>query len=161
MWCASSATTAKPKRQAGVQSLGGCAVARPAMMSSICSHQWFPFLSSALAMACILSRLFLDQFCARLVLFVDDAAPRRPPLHGLSLMLVVLVTERPRNTSPSFSAQPTIGPNVNRSCRNGHHHVGAMEVARSKSLLAPVVIWFMNTSSAMRPPNSMLIWLSM
>ena len=34
-------------------------------------------------------------------------------------------------------------------------------VARSKSLLAPVVIWFMNTSSAMRPPNSMLIWFSM
>jgi hypothetical protein len=37
----------------------------------------------------------------------------------------------------------------------------AMCVARSKSLLAPVVIWFMNTSSAMRPPNSTLIWLSM
>jgi hypothetical protein len=37
----------------------------------------------------------------------------------------------------------------------------AMCVARSKSLLAPVVIWCMNTSSAMRPPNSMLIWFSM
>ena len=30
-------------------------------------------------------------------------------------------------------------------------------VARSKSLEAPVVIWFMNTSSAMRPPNSTAI----
>ena len=30
----------------------------------------------------------------------------------------------------------------------------AMSVARSKSLEAPVVIWCMNISSAMRPPNS-------
>jgi hypothetical protein len=35
-----------------------------------------------------------------------------------------------------------------------HHHVAGDRVARSKSLLAPVVIWFMNTSSAMRPPKS-------
>ena len=30
----------------------------------------------------------------------------------------------------------------------------AISVARSKSFEAPVVIWSMNTSSAMRPPNS-------
>jgi len=30
----------------------------------------------------------------------------------------------------------------------------AMAVARSKSFEAPVVIWSMKTSSAMRPPNS-------
>ena len=30
----------------------------------------------------------------------------------------------------------------------------AISVARSKSFEAPVVIWFMKSSSAMRPPNS-------
>jgi hypothetical protein len=36
----------------------------------------------------------------------------------------------------------------------------AMSVARSKSLEAPVVIWFMKISSAMRPPNSTAMVLS-
>ena len=36
----------------------------------------------------------------------------------------------------------------------------AISVARSKSFEAPVVIWFMNSSSAMRPPNSTAIMLS-
>ena len=35
----------------------------------------------------------------------------------------------------------------------------AISVARSKSFEAPVVIWFMNSSSAMRPPNSTAIML--
>jgi hypothetical protein len=37
----------------------------------------------------------------------------------------------------------------------------AICVARSKSFEAPVVIWFMNTSSAMRPPKSTAIVFSM
>ncbi|CFN63359.1 Uncharacterised protein [Bordetella pertussis] len=36
----------------------------------------------------------------------------------------------------------------------------AMAVARSKSFEAPVVIWFMKISSAMRPPNSTAMVLS-
>jgi hypothetical protein len=37
----------------------------------------------------------------------------------------------------------------------------AMCVARSKSFEAPVVIWCMKSSSAMRPPNSTAITFSM
>ena len=36
----------------------------------------------------------------------------------------------------------------------------AISVARSKSFAAPVVIWFMKISSAMRPPKSTAIMLS-
>jgi hypothetical protein len=36
----------------------------------------------------------------------------------------------------------------------------AISVARLKSLEAPVVIWFMKSSSAMRPPKSTAMLLS-
>jgi hypothetical protein len=63
-----------------------------------------------------------------------------------------VVIERPRKISPSSSPY-TMVP----SSSDMPHWVTmrlARSVARWKSLEAPVVIWFMNTSSAIRPPNS-------
>ena len=72
--------------------------------------------------------------------------------------LLCVVTERPRNTSPSFSPY-TIGP-IESDMPKRVTMARASSVARSKSFDAPVEMSCTKSSSAMRPPNRKLICAS-
>ena len=88
----------------GVQSFGGRG-SLPAMMSSSWSESMVSHSNSALAIACTLSlfssiSLRASAYCVSMILRTSSSTFCMVD----SLMVVVLVTERPKNTSPSFSA---------------------------------------------------------
>ena len=86
------------------QSLWGLGV-RPAMMSLSWSLSMVSHSNKALAMACILSWFSSINWRAKAYwrsMMLRTSASTFCMV--ASLILVVLVTERPKNTSPSFSA---------------------------------------------------------
>ena len=88
----------------GTQSLGGRG-GLPDMMSSIWSESIVSHSSSAAAIACILS--WLSSMSLRAIAYCSSMMRRmtRSTFRIVSSdIVVVLVTERPRKTSPSFSA---------------------------------------------------------
>ncbi len=132
----------------------------PAMISAIWSESIVSSSSSALAIASTLSRLSSSSFratayCWSMILRISWSTF----CIVASDTFFCVVIDRPRKTSPSFSPY-TIGPSSSAHAV-ARDHVARDLVARSKSFDAPVVIWFMNSSSAMRPPNSTEIMFSM